>query len=347
VQAMEDITLYSGYQKIAKERATGSFEAVDKKLFARQAAPDVLSRLEGLVTGLYVSKTGDREMNLRGLSTLTAGTAPLLVVDNFPYDGDISNINPEDIESITVLKDAAAASVWGARSANGVIVVTTKRAGFSQPLRISIASNLTIENKPRLKYDRNFLGATDFIATERWLFGKGHYDFDLTDTWSRPLVSPAVEIMDKEIRGLLTAAEAAAQLGRLEGFDIRDQQLDWLHQKGKLQQHSMNISGGSARMHYMFGIGYYRNQGSTIGNSNSRISLNHNSSIKLGTKLQADIGFTYTQRQDENNGISGFLMTGKVMYPYAQLADAAGNALSLDKDYRQSYTDTAGGGRLL
>ncbi|RYY52950.1 MAG: SusC/RagA family TonB-linked outer membrane protein, partial [Chitinophagaceae bacterium] len=142
LKALDDVTLYTGYQRIGKERATGSFETVDKKLFSRQAAPDVLARLEGLVTGLYVSKTGDKEINIRGLSTITAGTGPLLVVDNFPYDADISNINPEDIESITVLKDAAAASVWGARSANGVIVVTTKKAGFSQPMRISASSNL-------------------------------------------------------------------------------------------------------------------------------------------------------------------------------------------------------------
>lgn len=347
IQTLQDVTLYTGYQKIAKERATGSFETVDKKLFNRQAAPDVLSRLEGLVTGLYTSKTGEGEINVRGLSTLTAGTAPLLVVDNFPYDGDISNINPEDIESITILKDAAAASVWGARSANGVIVITTKKAGYNQPLRISVSSNLTIENKPRLLYNRKFIDAPAYIETERFLFTKGFYDADLNDMNARPLVTPVVEILAKVRAGTLTTAEADAQIMVLAGYDIRQQQMAYLHQQGIRQQHHLNLSGGAARVNYLFGVGFYNNNSNTVGNENNRISLNNTTSIKISNRLQVDIGLTYTRQQERNNGITGFLLNNKVIYPYAQIADSQGNPLALDKDYRESYTDTAGGSKLL
>ena len=348
VVQLQDVVLNTGYQKIAKERATGSFETVDRKLFNRQANPEVLSRLEGLVSGLAFSKTNESEINLRGLSTLTAGgSAPLLVVDNFPYDGDLSNINPEDIESITVLKDAAAASVWGARSANGVIVITTKKAGFNQPLRIGLSSTVTIENKPRLLYDRQFLEAPAYIDLERLLFSKGFYDADLNDMNSRPLVTPVVELLAKARAGTLSTAEADAQIRDLAGYDIRKQQLAYLHQQGIRQQYNLNMSGGAAAVNYLFGVGFYTNKSNAVGNENRRLSLNNNTSVKISRRLQADIGFTYTRQQQQDNGIPGFALNNRVIYPYAQIADGQGQAVALDKEYRESYTDTAGGGRLL
>ena len=137
----------TGYYTLPKERATGSFEHVDNKLFNRNVGMDVISRLKGVTTStifgdvnrppIYVDPSsntliGGRKINavsrlqIRGISTLSnnnnldAGTPsgqPLIILDNFPYEGDITNINPNDVESITVLKDAAASSIWGSRSA--------------------------------------------------------------------------------------------------------------------------------------------------------------------------------------------------------------------------------------
>src|SRR3546814_17483761 len=103
----------TGYQRVPKERATGSFEFVDSALFHRQITTDVISRLDGLVSGLLFDKRngqiGMEGLSIRGLSTLTPEIArPLIVVDNFPYEGDINNINPNDVESVTILKEAAA-----------------------------------------------------------------------------------------------------------------------------------------------------------------------------------------------------------------------------------------------
>ena len=92
-------------------------------------------------------------------------------MDNFPYEGDIKNINPNMVESVTVLKDAAASSIWGARAANGVIVITTKGAKFNQSMSIDFTANLTLSAKPDLGYTKQ-MSSSDFIDVEMELFKK-------------------------------------------------------------------------------------------------------------------------------------------------------------------------------
>src|SRR5690606_37831887 len=122
-------------QRLPKERLTGSFEFIDSALFHRQVSTDVISRLDGIAGSLLFDKRNSRldacTMSIRGLSTLTIQmTFPLIVVDNFPYEGDINNINPNDVESVTLHRDAAAAIIWGAKAGNWVMVITTKKAAL-------------------------------------------------------------------------------------------------------------------------------------------------------------------------------------------------------------------------
>ncbi|WP_343608341.1 TonB-dependent receptor plug domain-containing protein [Chryseobacterium oranimense] len=129
VAQIDEVVLTTGYQKIPKERSTGSFSSVGKTALNTQVFTNILDRLAGTANGIVISRgtsQGTPQIMVRGLSTIQGPKAPLIVVDNFPYEGDISNINPNIVENITILKDAAAASIWGARAANGVIVITTK-----------------------------------------------------------------------------------------------------------------------------------------------------------------------------------------------------------------------------
>jgi TonB-dependent SusC/RagA subfamily outer membrane receptor len=147
----------TGYQDLPLERATGSFDQIDIKLLNRSVSTDILSKLKGIASGLNFDNTAGNSLGIaiRGRSTLVSNTQPLIVLDNFPYEGDINNINPNDIESVTVLKDAAASSIWGAFAGNGVIVITTKKGKFNQPLSIDFNSNLTLQKKPNLFYAGN------------------------------------------------------------------------------------------------------------------------------------------------------------------------------------------------
>ena len=138
--SLKEVVLVSnGYQVLPQERATGSFEKVDNELFNRSTGTDVLSRLDGVTTSTLFDKRNGldplQSLTIRGIGSIYANTSPLIVVDNFPYQGDINNINPNDVASVTLLKDAAAASIWGVRAGNGVIVITTKKGYITKVLR--------------------------------------------------------------------------------------------------------------------------------------------------------------------------------------------------------------------
>jgi len=232
-RALSDVQVIAntGYQRIPKERATGSFEFINNEELNRRVGTDILSRLEGVSSGLLFDRRlqegNENSINtnniiIRGLSTLNeAMKQPLIVVNNMPYDGDINNINPNDVETITVLKDAAAASIWGARAGNGVIVITTKQGKFNQPLSVSINTNLNVSGKPDLfKYRQ--MSVSDYIAVEKFLFDNGYFDGDLANTSTYPALSPVVEILAKQRDGAISAAEASAQIDALKKMDVRN-----------------------------------------------------------------------------------------------------------------------------
>src|SRR5690606_31818578 len=146
---LEEVVVNTGYQYIPKERATGSFVHIDNELLNRSVSTNILDRLKGVVSGMNFEERmmtnsyspNETKVTIRGVSTINANMKPLIVVDGFPYEESISgtvemltnNLNPNNIESVTVLRDAAAASIWGARAGNGVIVITTKKGKYGLP----------------------------------------------------------------------------------------------------------------------------------------------------------------------------------------------------------------------
>jgi TonB-dependent SusC/RagA subfamily outer membrane receptor len=144
---LKEVVVSTGYQSIPVERTTGSYTVVGKSVLDRKVSIDILSRLQDAVPGLIFNRVGtgnsvNQSISIRGTSTINGNPEPLIVVDNFPYEQDITNINPNDVESITVLKDAAAASIWGSRAGNGVIVITTKKGKYHQPVSVNVNSNI-------------------------------------------------------------------------------------------------------------------------------------------------------------------------------------------------------------
>ena len=119
----------------------------------RRVSPNILDRIDGISSGVLfntniVTGTNQSTITIRGRSTIFSNPNPLVVVDNFPYSGDINNINPDDVESITILKDASSASIWGALSGNGVIVITTKKGKLNQQPRLVFNTSETVGGKP-------------------------------------------------------------------------------------------------------------------------------------------------------------------------------------------------------
>lgn len=152
-QTLLDEVVVTGYQEVKKEKMTGSVTTVNSAKLEERYTQNLLSNLEGQVAGL--STYGGKAV-IRGAGTLSGSTSPLLVVDGMPVEGAIEDINPYDIESVNVLKDAAAAAIYGARAANGIIVVTTKNAKKKGKVEIDFAANLTWYEKKNVDYADNY-----------------------------------------------------------------------------------------------------------------------------------------------------------------------------------------------
>lgn len=342
----------TGYQDIPKERSTGSFEKVDNQLFNRSTSTNILSRLEGITTGLLFSKQVPQKYQkyptIRGIGSLSEIT-PLIVVDNFPYEGDINNINPNDVESINILKDAAAASIWGTRAGNGVIVINTKKGKFGQPLKVSLNTNVTVSQKPNLLY-LPVIKSTDYVDIEESLYNAGVYDDYVNQMFGN--ISPVIQILDKRDKGSISPSEATRELNVLRQVDSRSEYMKYLFRKSVNQQYALNVSGGSKQISYYLSGGLDKNLNSHITSDNSRLTLRSNVTFRPVKDLEVESGVQYTETKDKNIGNKFPIDYGALnrQRPYIQLKDNNGNPLEVDEQSSyliRAYRDTVGQGRLL
>lgn len=352
VADMDNITisLATGYQNLPKERITGSFDQIDNKLLNRSVSTTLMDRLENLSPGLLFNK-GDAANTdaflIRGRSTIFADAQPLIVLDNFAYSGDINNINPNDIENVTILKDAAAASIWGARAANGVIIITTKRGKTSKP-QVQLTTNITWQQKPDL-YNVNRISSSDYIDLEKFLYEKDYYSSIINSINHAP-ITPVVELLIAKSNGNISAAEADAQIEAYKKYDIRDDLKKYAYRTSLNQQYAINVSGSAPNISYYMSLGYDRNLSSIMGEQYSRISLRTQNTYNLTKSIQIDAGISYIHGSDRSGNNIGYnFLSNKAYsyYPYTRLADDNGDALPFYGDYRKPWLDTAGAGKLL
>lgn len=346
---LDTVVVNTGYQFLQKAVSTGSYVQLDNKTLNQQLTTNILDRLEGITNSLMIDrKTGARDLGLmvRGLSTINGPRNPLIVLDNFPYSGDLSSINPNDVESITVLKDAAAASIWGTLAGNGVIVITTKKGKYNQPVKVDMNANVSVIDKPDL-FKIPLASSADEIEAEIMLFEKGYFNSQ-ENAVNRPVLSPVVEILIAKRNGKISASEAEVQLDRLRTHDVRSDFEKYVYQPAMLQQYALNFSGGSNVMSWMISGGYDKNIGNLTDTYN-RKNLRWDNTFRPAKNLEISTSLYYTQSQSKSGKIGYGSVQSKSgnLFPYAQLADENGNPLPVTKDYRQTYVDTAGGGKLL
>jgi len=346
-QLSEVAVVSTGYQSIPKERATGSFAQPIKAMYDDRVSTDIISKLNGITSGLVfnanttASQNGQPDINIRGRNTIFANDQPLLVVDNFPYNGDFNNINPNDVESITILKDAAAASIWGVRAGNGVIVVTTKRGRIAQPFKIGFNASLTVFNKPDLSYNPNQLSSASYIDLESYLFKQGYYDANLNDFTNYPVISPTVQLLDKQRSGIITASELNSALNNLKGYNVNDQIKKYLLRNAANQQYQVNFSGGSNKANYFFSTGYDYNLPSAKANSYSRLTLNSQNTFKPIANLEINAGINIVQSHNKfDNTLSN---TVNHVFPYSQLVDVSGKPLPISYGYNDNFVNASQG----
>ena len=323
----------TGYQTLPKERATGSFVFLDSQLVQRKVGPTILDRLEDVTPGLLVNRgpqaAGD-PISIRGRSTLFSNTSPLIIVDNFPYDGPLDNINPNDVASISVLKDAAAASIWGARAGNGVIVITTIKGQQEKPLQVSFNSNLTATEHRDLFYTPQ-MSIPDFIGIEERLFAANYYRSQENNA-NKTKLSPAVETMIALRDGKISPQEADAKMDGYRNSDLRRDIQDHYLQNGFNQQYALSLRGGGRHSGYHVSMGYDRMQSDVIGNGGDRWTLASGNQWKLlGDRLEAGLVFNLA---NQNSRTTTTVPEG---YAYDRLTDGTGHPVPIANTYSIRY----------
>lgn len=351
---LETLTINTGYQHLKPNEVNGSYVVIDNEVLNLQPSGNILQRLTGVTNGLLLNagKQNNNPQNtthisIRGLSTINGPLDPLIVVDNFIYDGNINNINPNDVESVTILKDAAAASIWGARAGNGVIVITLKRGKFNQPLHIDFNSNFIVADKPNLFYEPS-VSIGDFIDFQQILFEQGFYKRDFTNRL-HPAISPAVQIFEDTKNGIISSEDSLRMINVLKQSDSRKQFSDYYFQKGITQQYALNLHGGSNTIAWLVS-GALRKDVNNLKAKNGQINLRFENTFIPIKNLRINTGVYYTNSQHKS-GISSYksitTINGKTQIPYLSLIDGNGNAASVPTFFNVGYIDTLGGGSLM
>ncbi|HEY4154729.1 MAG TPA: SusC/RagA family TonB-linked outer membrane protein [Puia sp.] len=346
------VVVNTGYQSVKSNEMNGSVVLIDNKTLNQQAGTDILNRLQNVTSGLafnpgYGNGNFENKTNIsiRGLSTINGPLDPLIVLDNFIYEGNLANINPNDIESITVLKDAAAASIWGSRAGNGVIVITTKKGRFNQGTKIDFSSGVIITEKPDL-FRLPEMSVSDEIGMEQFLFSKGYFNSAINRKYTA--LPPAVEVFLKKRNGLISSADSASMVNALEGIDSKQQYMDHFYQNAVVQQHAISLRGGTDKLAWLASGAFDRtvnNQGALF----QKINIRFNNSYKAGRNIQLDWGVYYTNSKSElgrPDYATATRINGRHIM-YANLVNPDGSPAAVPQQFRSAYTDTAGGGKLL
>lgn len=350
---LAEVTVNTGYQVLSRERSAGSFELVDSALFNRSMGMNLLSRLENTTSGLLFDTRADQpKLQIRGLSTLFSDANPLIILDDFPFEGNIESINPNDIANVSILKDATATSIWGARAGNGVIVITSKRGSSNKARHISYRNNFSWSAKPNLMAYPE-MSSADYIGFQRVLYDQGYYESRINDKTLYPVLGEAVEIWQGVKEGRMDAAEGDRLVDLLKTRDVRQDISRYLYRPTFLQQHFVSIDGGVASNSYLFSVGYDKNNTDLVGQYYDRLTLNLRNNIDLTKQIKLESDFYYAHEGGTQSGLGGYATGYRLgrdrvaLFPYMRLVDESGNRLPVERDFRQSFVDTVGNGALL
>ena len=350
-------TIVIAYGTATKSSFTGSASMVDAQTIESRVSTDVTSALAGTTPGVQViSSSGDpassgATIRIRGIGSMSASNSPLYIVDGMPFDGSISDINPNDVESMSVLKDAAASAIYGARGANGVVLITTKRASGSTDAKIRFdakwGSNTRLipqydvitdpaeyyETHYRMMYNSQIYAGKS--SEEAYAFADaGLFDQNNGGLGYQVFTVPAGEkFIGKDFR-----LNPKATLGYSDGeyYYIPD---DWYREtfhSSFRQEYNMAVSGGRDRLTYYGSVGYL-NDGGIVDNSDYQrytARINADWQAKTWLKVSTSISYSHADSQtasySSSYGSSGniFYVTNMMgpIYPL-YVRDAKGNIM--------------------
>ncbi len=344
-----DEVMVVAYGTAKKSAFTGSAATINSDKIATRQVSNVSNALRGQVAGVQATNSNGQPgtgstIRIRGIGSMSASSAPLYVVDGVPFDGDISTINPQDIASMTVLKDAASNALYGARGANGVILVTTKRAETGKA-RINVDAKWGTNRRALPNYD---------VMTDPAMYYETTYKAVLNALGGNPAANVSANQYVESFLGynvynvpegeVLIGSDGKinpnATLGRVyenDYFLTPDDWYDELFNSNNLrQEYNVNISGANNRMNYYLSAGYLDDSGIIPGSGFSRFSSRMKTEYQLreNIKVSANVAYSNTVSDypaDQEGSSSGnlFHVANNIapIYPL-YVRDAQGNIMT-------------------
>lgn len=300
----------TGYQTISKERATGSFNIIKAEQLDKPTT-NLGQRLIGTTAGVQskLDANGNVTFEIRGQTSLMAVAQPLIVVDGFAIQGDLNSINPNDVENVTILKDAAATSIWGARSANGVIVVTTKSGAASKAKGVKIDFNSFLKYSPKIDiyYQNPYASSEEVIDYEKRgfstnFFGGPWAPIPNSNTSLTGSYSAAVLAMNEHRLGFLSTQELEATLADLGRKDNREQIKDFMLQNPFTRQYNLSVSSSNDRITNVFSLMYEGGDENYKGNDYRKYMVNLRSKVNVFKWLDFSFTGSFVVNNKDRNG---------------------------------------------
>lgn len=326
--------IVTGYQTLSRERTTGSFNVVTADRLKDKLQTNIINRLEGMVPGL-VFQNG--EYYLRGMSTLRGGPTrnePLLVVDGLPFEGNISSINPSVVKNITFLKDAAAASIYGARAANGVIVITTIDGKGNGKTSVQYDASIKFTPAPNMS-GLHRLNSRELVDLQKdgFKYDPGQYAY----LDPRERVNPVLELLYKNRAGMIDNNELEKGLEVYRNLDNRKELEDFYTKTGVRHQHNISILGGNWANRYAVSLNYDGNSYNARYLSSERYGFSLRDNIGFFRWLNADLSVTGSFSRDKGDTGMGQFTDIYHNYPsYTMLRDKNGTPINFPK-YKSDY----------
>ncbi|AOM79483.1 SusC/RagA family TonB-linked outer membrane protein [Pedobacter steynii] len=296
---LEEVTVSTGYQTLPKERVTGAFSSIPAKKLEQQRLSSIGSLLEGRIAGYNNGL-------IRGTTSMKGVTNPLYVVDGFPVENtkyntngsiteNVPGLNLEDIESITVLKDAAAASIYGARAANGVVVIVTKKPKKGKP-QISASSTITLSTNSI--YTDNLTNSADIVSLEKeWETNNPKLKAANADTYAANVLTNAgyqsqgIKAILAKYAGTLTQAQLEAKLNQLasSGYQYYDDMEKYSKRNPFYQQYNVSVGSASETNSFYSSLTYRNNKSEDKYTEDETLGLNINNTTKINKWLTLEL----------------------------------------------------------
>lgn len=322
-----------GYGTMKKSDLTGSVQRVNAADFRTQAMTQVTEMLTGTIAGFNANQStsaqGGSSMEIRGPTSLNAGTSPLIVVDGVIYSGALRDINPYDIESVDILKDASSAAVFGAKAASGVVIITTTKGRTGKPT-INFSTKLGLTDSYN---QRRGLGPEEYVQFRqdyfRQLFPNQNYHF-----YTHPDELPS-EMTIQQWRALSASTpledNVKEWMARMRFFPTEQKNYlagktmdmyDEVFRTGLRQEYDVSISGGTEGVKYYWSVGFNDNEGIRVGDRFSTVRSRLNADFKIVDWLSAGVNVQFSDRDDTSVPAS---LSFYVNSPYGEMFDEVGN----------------------